>query len=433
MNIRYLRLAVVVTAIMLAAGCGAGTQGFGVVLWPPDDSALEFGSLVEVTGSSDIESTYTVRTPEEGDTLTTPQWRIELFGSEEQARQFADDYEAYAETFAAAERQALPVRAEQDRTSQIVYRLRQGEEVKIVTRSDQPSDEAGFVDYWYEVLTRDGTRGWVFGYHLSGVSETGETTQRRGVADDPLLKRFLTTTWRPTYFAEMLSSGRVDLERFRAEFGLFPDPENRELRLSLPEQSATFSYDGWSRGRAREFVAEGAQFSVLVRQARDSISVQYTIDGEGYNIAMQSIERDIQEIRSQEQSRRDALYESLRSRGSRLVSDAYGTIRLQEEQEFRWEQFGRLVPQVVPAAAGATGRVRFDHFLTDELSESYEGALSFRFTAVEDQPVVFLYEYVSGGVRMAHVPRENIEEKLVRRESLSPVIIFFSFEEGNSE
>jgi hypothetical protein len=228
----------------------------------------------------------------------------------------------------------------------------------------------------------------------------------------------------------MIDSGRIDLERFRPEYGLFPAPEDNELRLNLPEHSATFEYEGWTRGRDREFIARGTQFSVLVRRARDSISVRYTIDGDGYNIAMQSINRDIQEIREREEERRDALYDSLRSRGTRLVSDAYGSIVLTEDEAFRWSGFSRLVPAVIPRQAGSTGHIRFDHFLSDSLAEEYDGALSFRFAGVEDEPVVFLYSYVSGGIRMAHAPPETIEEKLVESESLSPVIIFFSFEGG---
>jgi hypothetical protein len=178
-------------------------------------------------------------------------------------------------------------------------------------------------------------------------------------------------------------------------------------------------------------VAGGARFSVIVRSETE-ISVQYTINGEGYNRAMQAIERDIEEVREQERARRDALYEALRSRGTRLSSDAYGSILLRENMAFQWSRYSRLVPSVIPSSAGASGFLRFDHFLSDDLAGEYDGALSFRFVGAEDRPVVFIYQYVSGGMRLAHVPPENIRDKVVLRESLSPVIIFFSFEEGGS-
>jgi hypothetical protein len=425
-------LFIVTLFVTLLAACGGGTQGYGVVLWPPQDSPLDYGMVVTITDSSDIEQTYTLRTPEEGERLTVPQWRLEVFGSEDRADEFAEQFEPYAGDFAAAERQALPVRSEQDRTSQIVYRLREGEEVKIVSRSEQPSDEAGFVDYWYEVLTEDGSRGWVFGYFLSGIAGSGTEAGGGEITDDPLLSRFLSTTWRPVYFARMLESGHIDLERFRSEYGLFPEPEEERIRLNLEDHGATFEYDGWTRGRSREFVAGGARFSVIVRSESD-ISVDYTINGEGYSRAMQAIERDIEEVREEERARREALYESLRSRGERLSSDAYGSILLREEMAFQWSRYSRLVPSVIPASAGASGFLRFDHFLADGLAGKYDGALSFRFVGAENRPVVFTFEYVSGGIRLAHVPPENIRDKVVLRESLSPVIIFFSFEEGDSE
>jgi hypothetical protein len=417
--------------VSLLAACGGGAQGYAVVLWPPEDSPLDYGTIAPITDSSDIEETYTLRTPEGGERLTLPQWRVDVFGSEERAEEFAAEYEPYADEFASAERQALPVRSEQDRTSQIVYRLRQGEEVKIVGRGEQPSDEAGFVDYWYEVLTADGSRGWVFGYYLSGIAGSENDGGQEDITADPLLSRFLSTTWRPVYFARMLESDHIDLERFRADYGLFPEPEDNQIRLNLEEQSATFEYEGWTRGRSREFVAGGARFSVIVRSETE-ISVQYTINGEGYNRAMQAIERDIEEVREQERARRDALYEALRSRGTRLSSDAYGSILLRENMAFQWSRYSRLVPSVIPSSAGASGFLRFDHFLSDDLAGEYDGALSFRFVGAEDRPVVFIYQYVSGGMRLAHVPPENIRDKVVLRESLSPVIIFFSFEEGGS-
>ncbi|MFO7780054.1 MAG: SH3 domain-containing protein [Spirochaetia bacterium] len=432
MTFRHLSTVIVISAfVSVLVSCGGGSQGSGVVLWPPEGSSLEYGMVVTIIDSSDAANTYTVTPPEDGERETVPQWRVQVFGSEERAGEFAAEFENYAETFASAERQALPVREDADRTSSIVYRLRLGEEVKVVSRSDQPSDEAGFVDYWYEVLTRDGSRGWAFGYYLSGIEGSGAGGEEDSPLDDPRLSRFLSTTWRPVYFSRMLDSGRIDLERFRPDYGLFPEPEENRIRLNLEDQSATFEYEGWSRGRSREFVARGAGFSVIVR-AENSISVRYTIDGEGYSIAMQSIERDVTEVRSEEQERREERYASLRSRGNRLVSNAYGNILLRDDGAFQWAQYSRLVPSVIPASAGASGYIRFDHFVSGNISEDYEGALSFRFVGAEDQPVVFLYQFVSGGLRLAHVPSDNIRDKVVLRESLSPVIIFFSFEDGDS-
>ncbi|NBF39801.1 MAG: SH3 domain-containing protein [Spirochaetes bacterium] len=432
MTFRHLSTVIVISVfVSVLVSCGGGSQGSGVVLWPPEESSLEYGMVVAINDSSEVEETYTVSPVEDGEQETVPQWRVEVFGTEERAGEFAAEFEDYAETFASAERQALPVREDADRTSNIVYRLRRGEEAKVISRSDQPSDEAGFVDYWYEVLTRDGSRGWVFGYYLSGIEGSGGGGEENDPVDDPLLSRFLSTTWRPVYFSRMLDSGRIDLERFRANYGLFPEPGENRIRLNLEDQSATFEYEGWSRGRSREFVARGAPFSVIVR-AENSISVQYTIDGEGYNVAMQSVEREIAEVRSAEQERREERYNSLRSRGNRLVSNAYGNILLRDDGAFQWAQYSRLVPSVIPASAGASGYIRFDHFLSQSLAEDYEGALSFRFVGATGQPVVFLYQFVSGGLRLAHVPSDDIRDKVVLRESLSPVIIFFSFEDGDS-
>ncbi|MFO8064072.1 MAG: SH3 domain-containing protein [Spirochaetia bacterium] len=439
MTARYILFVIGLSALFLVSGCGRGPQGYGVVLWPPEDSPLEFGMLVEVTDSSDIADTYTIRPPEDGERITTEQWRIESFETNEAATEFAEDFDEYRERFASSARQALRVRTEQDTSADSVYRLRQGEEVKIISRSDDSSEEGQDTGtsqgVWYEVLTREGSRGWVPGRHLSGI----EGSSGVGIADvvgitNPRLDTFLSTDWRPTYFQRMIESDRIDLERFREEYGLFPEPEQSRLRLNLPDESATFDYETWSSGQARQFIAEGTRFSVIVR-SDEAISIRYTIDGERNNIAMERVDEDISEVRAEERERRAELYESLVSRGSRLASDAYGTVELREDNEIRWQNYDRLVPSVIPRSARSEGRLRFDHFRSDDLEGDYDGALSFHFDGAEDEPVVFLYQFVSGGLRLAHVREDNIEDKIVQRESRSPVVIFFSFQEsaGGSE
>lgn len=427
MTARYLFFVIGIAALALLAGCGRGPQSYGVVLWPPEDSPLEFGMLVEITDSSSIAETATIRLPEDGERATVEQWRIESFESNEAASEFAKDFEEYSQRFAASTRQALRVRTDRDMSADSVYRLRRGEEVKIISRSEDSAQET-----WYEVLTREGSRGWVRGRDLSGAEGSSATE----VADvvgimNPRLDTFLSTVWRPTYFRRMIKSNRIDLERFREGYGLFPEPEQKRLRLNLPDQNATFDYETWSSGQARQFIAEGTRFSVIVR-SDEVISIRYTINNERYNIAMERVEEDISEVRAEERRRRAELYASLRSRGTRLSSNAYGTVELREDNEIRWRDFSRLVPSVIPRSAGSRGHLRFDHFLADSIEGEYEGALSFHFTGLEEQPVVFLYEFVSGGIRLAHVQKETIEDKIVQREGRSPVVIFFSFEEAST-
>ena len=336
MTARSIRIAIGISIVLALIGCGGGSRSFGVVLWPPQESPLEFGMLVEVTDSSDIESTYTVRPLENGERMTTEQWRIEAFDSNEQAREFADNFEQYSDTFGTSQLQALRVRTEPNASAESVYRLRQGEEVNVIGQSSDASEDGGSTDVWYEVLTRDGSRGWVPDRFLAGLESSSEAanSEIEGVTN-PRLDTFLSTVWRPTYFQRMLESDRIDLERFRTEYGLFPEPEQSRVRLNLPDQSATFDYETWSSGQARQFIAEGTRFSVIVRSEK-TISIRYTVNGERYNIAMIRIDEDIAETRAAERERRSELYASLRSRGTRLSSDAYGTVELREQYEARY-------------------------------------------------------------------------------------------------
>ncbi|MFP4067859.1 MAG: SH3 domain-containing protein [Spirochaetaceae bacterium] len=426
MNVKHLGIFVfLISVFLLLAGCG-GSRRYAVVLWPPEEVSVDPGAVVRVSESARIEKTHTIRLPESGDRVTIPQWRAQVFDDEEGARAFAEEYAAFAETYATARRRALPVRSDRSGSARALYRLRDGERVKVVHRSEEPSDEGGLVDYWYEVLTTDGTRGWVFGHYLSGVSETDDEGQTVDLSTDPLLDRFLSHAWRPTYFGRMIDSGRIDLDRFRSDYGLFPEPENNRIRLNLENQRAVFEYSDWIRGGSREFIARNTPFSVRVRAGGD-VSVRYRINGRGYEVAMETLDADIEEIRRKERARREERYASLRSRGSLWRSDSYGSVRLYDDMAFEWDDYSRLVPRIIPQNAGNSGTVDFDYFLTEELSRAYDGVISFRFRGADETPVAFLYEVTTGGIRLSHAPQDNIRDNVVRRDRRSPVVIYFSF------
>lgn len=416
-------------ATLLLAACGNRPIAHGVLLWAPEESAFVNGALLEIIGESQLNDTYDVTTPDTEEVETLPMWRVASFEDQEEAIEYANSYAPQADSFARALRQALPVRAEPDRLSPDVYRLRDNELMKVLDRAEEPSNEAGFEGYWYKVLTREGVQGWAFGYFLeiTGDRQAEENGQDESeeISD---VERVLSNTWRPEYFREMINQNRVDLSRFRPNYGLFPDPDNGSIEIVLPEHSVTYTYDELYRAAPSRYGLEGSPVTIAIR-SNDAISVQYTLNGREQSEVFVLLEREIPEIIEEELARRQELWEQFREPGNRLVSTAYGQIELLEGQRFTWTGYDRLTPTVIPSRAGQSGTVSFPLFLSEDLRGKYDGALLLTFEGDSGRVEVrFIYEKTASGIRFTHVPREDVSENIVQREAFSPIVIFFSYE-----
>lgn len=216
--------------IVFVAGCSV--QKHAVVLWPHGDSALKSGAVVRAGSAIDREGKVEVITAE-GDRHRLNEWQIERFISQDELNEFLELYSEHLHTFAQCEKKALPLRQDADRFSDILYRLDEGEVVKIIDRDSEISNEAGLEDYWYYALTSSGVRGWVFGYHLS-IIDAKENAVVAGKDVRENIALFLNNTWRPAYFREMLATNSFDLTRFAPTFGLFPAPLEDTIDINLP-------------------------------------------------------------------------------------------------------------------------------------------------------------------------------------------------------
>jgi hypothetical protein len=160
------------------------------------------------------------------------------------------------------------------------------------------------------------------------------------------------------------------------------------------------------------------------------ISIQYDYRGDIYSRAFVTISEDIQSIINRENRRREDRYQEILNRGNTMLSTAYGTIRLRRNMAFEWQGYGRLVPSVIPEDAGNRGRVLFSYYLADDIADQFDGALAFHFDGQEtEDAIVFLYRFRDGGIRLSRVSDRNIDENVVQEESISPLIIFFSFDQ----
>lgn len=440
MNFRT-RHALGVVAVLVAVACGREPIGYGVVVWS-DGGALPTGAVVDLMDESELEATYLARIPApasgvEHEPLPIRQWRVRRFAGAEQASAFAAAYAPFTATYAYTERSGLPIRAEASATAAIIYKLRPGELLKVVGRGDEPVTVGVYENHWYEVLAEDGTVGHTFGEFLVVLDTDGdpqaEIARRR--AADPLLERVLTTVWRPAYFSGMIRTGRYDLTRFRADYGLFPEPAAQQFTLVGEGGTRRFPYREIERVGANVYVlhppggagngdAAPARITVL---SDTHVALSYVLDGRLVTPEFLDLQRDVPAQIAAERARRDLLFADLMRRGAQLTSSSYGTFTLRAGRRFQWHGYDALVPGLVPSGLAGSGSVDFRYAPAAALGGSYDGAATFTFDRPgEPVELTLLVEYGSGGVRLTPaVP--NRAARLVAEVSRSAVVMFFTF------
>jgi hypothetical protein len=411
--------------------CGPRVIAEGVLIWSPDEEVIASGSSVEILTESDLRDSYNIRYYDgEGrdQYIELDRWRVARAEDRNEMPDLSDVYGEWAPYFGVAEIQALPVREfmATDPSSSIVYRLREGERVKIIGRTPETVEVGGLNDYWFEILTENGTRGYVFGYRLDVIDAQGISTEKEEVADDEFLAAILNYTWRPDYFSWMISDGAYDLSRFRDEYRFVHDEASKTFELVTEEFSRVFAYEELFQARFKEYVASGSSLQITAYNERN-ISIQFNIDGETYQESLVRIDADVSEIISNEIARRQQLLEDFVGGGRTLSSSSYGTIVLAEDGSLNWERYGGLDNTMIPPWFTGSARLSFSLYIDNELSLDYEGVLSITQAGRGiSNSMNFFYRFANGGLQMEYIPPQNISRNVVIRQALSPFIIFFN-------
>jgi hypothetical protein len=420
-------------AVLAFSSC-ARNIGYGLVLWAGEESPIQTGEILPVRQESQIQGTYLIRLPGTKELAELPTWRMRLFADKEEALQGAEEYAPYLNMYAYSQRDGLPLREEADQEARRVYKLAEAQLVKVLSRGEQKVTIGNYEDYWYLVLTEDGYQGYCFGYYLPVFITAGDPKAEVEVlmARDPMLEALLQTDWRPEYFREMVDEGRIDLTSFGPGFGFFVDPEQRRIRLITGKRSYSWPYERLEKVGANRYVFEGPETGSggirINMQSSQRIVCTYSIGDQVLSSVFIAFEEDIEEIVTQELERRERLAQIFSSRSRVLRSSAYGNIYLEEQMRFRWEDFGRLGEQIVLKPVRGSGTVDFPYYLSDGLSGSFDGVITFRFDEyAKDQGTSFLYAFESAGVRFEYVRPQGIENLEVVRRDDSPLVIFFSY------
>jgi hypothetical protein len=163
------------------------------------------------------------------------------------------------------------------------------------------------------------------------------------------------------------------------------------------------------------------------------LAVQFSDDSGGAqrSALFVNLPTPLDDLIVQEETRREALYESIFQEGPVFSSANYGRLYLNNERDFLWEDFERLVPAVLPASVLGRGKIEMRLFLPDSLHPQYDGAFTLKLKTINgpDRPVDFLYKIDSGdgmgGLRLEYISPVNIDDNRVLRRDSSPTIIYF--------
>jgi hypothetical protein len=420
--------AVLAALAFTLVSCGPRLIGYGLVLWAERETDFQSGQIVEILQESQIQQSYLVRLGKK-QVGEIPLQRVRFYEQLDAAEEAARAYSVYVDRFGYSERDGLPMREAADQQARIIYKLRAGQLVKIVEQADEPEEISAYRAYWYRVLTEDGVEGFCYGHFLPTFTSRGDPVAEAAelAARDPLLDKLMAQTWRPVYFREMVTDGRIDLLRFKDEYGFFPDRENKEFRLVTPTYRETFNYQEAENVGFARYRFAGTDLRVHM-QSEERIALTYYRGSQLISAVYILFDEPIDEIIEAERERRGELFERFRARGDMLTSSAYGSIRLADEMQFRWQGYGRLEERIFLRPVNGSGSIDFPYFLSQELASRYQGVITFRFTEYgEKEGTSFLYAFEPSGVRLVWLRPDGIVNLEALREPISPLVLYFTF------
>jgi len=405
--------------------------GSGVVLWSNDDSPIESGTIVQIFEESKIRQTYSIAPVGSKEKIEMEQWRIQFYDKMQDAEDYAEAYSPYFKSFAYSDRQGLPIREAETTDSDRVYKLKEGQVIKVIGRADDEVQVGNLrPGYWYHVLTDDGVDGYVFDAVLTvfSMNDKGRVIENARETLDPLLDNFLDSVWRPSYFNDMITKDIIDLSSFKDIYALKIDKDKKEITLRLHDKNVTETYTEITQFGSKRY--DFAETSFRVTLVSEYVaSVLYQFEGKDVNEAFVRLDENVGEIVSEELARRDALLVELIERGKIFESANYGSINIIDGTgRFIWNDIERLIDRnIISSSSEPQGKIEFNHFPDTLIKNIYSGVITFNF--FKGSQANFLYSYTETGVSFIFVPDRYIKNLIVTTDQFfDPIQIYFEFD-----
>ncbi len=473
MTRRHLRLATASfgLAVFLILGSCTSRLGWGLVLWSAPEGPLPAGSIVPVYIKSNIQKVYVVGVPglkgkDRNKKVELPFWQVELYSTRGKAAARVKAMGENVSLYMIAAKDGLPLREKPSNGTGVkrVYRLRQGQSVKVLQKVEGEAVSTGsqvLPGAWYEVLTDDGTKGYIYSFALRLYDEAKEGPPVLASAKQALSGRvdlIFSRSWRPEFFQEMLDDSRIDLDYFNLRFGVFVDAIRRQVRIELPAASQVFNYSGVSEAGGL-YVFEGTPLKIKIESdtrmtcywtgedavpaavtpgqaaspvdegaaqqpADDSASAAvegYSTTGSSGSASFAVLTSEPREAIRLEALRRQKLLSAFvdsvgGSWASTKDAPGLGLLALTKNGRFSWSGRGEAAVALVPPDSGENGEIAFRLFLDPALAASWSGSFSLRFDQLEsgkrpNKWLDFLYRRSPAGLVLA--PAAPLPESLI--------------------
>jgi hypothetical protein len=454
-------IALLFAATALSLDSCSSRIGWGVVLWTAPEGPLPAGSVVPVYIKSNIEQVYVVGVPgakDKGKKIELPLWQVELYPSRGKANARVKAMGENVSLYMFATRDGLPLRDAPTNAGKRVYRLHEGQSVKVLEKVQGEEVSTGgqtLSGSWYRVLTDDGSQGFAFSYSLRVYDEAKEGPPVLAAAKEALSGRvdlIFSRSWRPEYFQEMLDDNRIDLDYFSLRYGVFIDAIHRQVRIELPATSQLFSYSSVLESKGL-YAFEGSPLTVKIESdtrivcswtgsvagaAPGNISTGASaeasspVPGPKPSPAAEAVEpsragasgsaafvvpsvepRDT--IRLEALRRQKLLAAFVDSLGAEWTAPDAGELIINKNGSFSWKSRGSASASFAPEGSGDLGEIAFRLFLDPSLAASWQGAFSLRFgssSADDSAPrqtwVDFVYRQTPAGLVLAPAVASNL-------------------------
>ncbi|MDR1507948.1 MAG: SH3 domain-containing protein [Treponema sp.] len=417
------------------------TIGWGVLLWYTEDPSIPSGTVLPVYVRSNIEQLWIAGVPQayrsdkNEELIEIPLPHLEFAKNKKDAEKRALDRGEYARTYAETLQDGLPVRDQPENNSRRVYRLKLGEIIKVLDKVEGTSaistTGAPLPGDWLLILTENGATGYCFSYRLKLFEhETGPLAQKErdiDTAGDADLDIMLSRSWYPESYANMVSSGEINIDDFSKGWGFDSGTESGTARIFLPNTDLRFPYNRIKKEADRIWTFEGSTLRVSLR-SESSLLVQYADqNGQNRSVAFITLPETAENIVRKENEKRQARFQAIYANGPSFFSVNYGTVTFTSDKRFSWPGALGLPLGMLGESTLYSGTVDMGRYLGKDLEASYNGALVLIFDAVSGpkDELTFLYSMEPRGLRFEYAPPANVTGLTINRaDPYSPVIYF---------
>lgn len=459
---------------LMLAGCDTRV-GWALVLWSVPAANLKAGSIVPIYLKSNIGKVYVIGVegaarqsaqfsqaaqaqpaassgaPGSSGALgfargsgkiEVPFWQIQEYRSRRAAREGAARLAEYAGIYLIATRDGLPIREKPGNGARRVFRLREGQMVKVLEKTAGEQVSTGgkvLPGDWYHVLADDGTRGYVFSNTMKFYDES--TGQAPALENETALSASLdlvfSRTWRPAWYQSMIDEDRIDTDWFSLRYGLFADAVNRQVRVEMPGFSRVFEYSSITE-EDDAYLFAGTTLVIRVRgdtgleatwaggarlpesasygdRAGSSPDIVWRRDDPGARFV--TVDADIAEIARRQESRAGDARAAFFSGAARLgfgqsggrlgfVAADGGRLSFMPSGAFEWTMADRLPAGFAPVQGESdtiTGTVRFGVALDAALAGSWQGGFVLVPDAQADDRYRYAYRLGADGLTIARI------------------------------